>query len=205
MAQPESCVARRTTRAAFTLVELLVVIGIIAILIGFLLPALNKARTAAITTSCLSQMRQIGIGMQMYATMTKGWFPSAGPNRDFRVQPGAIVLSWPERIVMQGAISQNLPHGWSYTDPNGARRYPHSGKGAVICPGWGKGADEGGSDRAGSRGYAYNPYVSPDFYSNPYWAAFTKIQKLPKNKVILVDGYMRLYGLLDQQYVRTNT
>ena len=69
---------------AFTLVELFVVIGIIALLIAMLLPTLQKAREAANITACLSNLRQIGIAIDLYATQQKQVMPLIF-ERDFRV------------------------------------------------------------------------------------------------------------------------
>src|SRR4051812_29597842 len=84
------CVHRAREDQAFTLVELLVVIGIIAVLISVLLPALSKARRSAATVQCSSNMRQIAIAMLGYINDNKGNFPpTATP-----AIPGVYPYGW---------------------------------------------------------------------------------------------------------------
>lgn len=64
---------------AFTLVELLVVISIIALLIAILLPALVAVRESAVRTRCASNVRQMHIGASAYAADYNGWYPYRGP------------------------------------------------------------------------------------------------------------------------------
>ncbi|MCW5559927.1 MAG: type II secretion system protein, partial [Verrucomicrobiae bacterium] len=84
--------ASRLSAPAFTLIELLVVIAIIAILAGFLLPALAGARARARATVCLSQLRQLGIGCSLYA----------GDYQDALPQSAHQGSSWIGRLAAYG-------------------------------------------------------------------------------------------------------
>ena len=95
-------------RHAFTLVELLVVIGIIAVLIGILLPTLTAARRSAYTLQCSSNMKQLATVMIMYAQNNKGKLPPSAAPAGLALAGYAngsgIGWWWPNEMVRQNYI-----------------------------------------------------------------------------------------------------
>jgi prepilin-type N-terminal cleavage/methylation domain-containing protein len=94
-----------STRQAFTLVELLVVIGIISLLISMLLPALNRARQSANLIDCQARLRQMGQALQIYTVSNKGLLPWGVIRND---EP------W-ENHTLPNPSNQEVVWNWTFT------------------------------------------------------------------------------------------
>jgi prepilin-type N-terminal cleavage/methylation domain-containing protein/prepilin-type processing-associated H-X9-DG protein len=121
----------RSTRArwtAFTLIELLVVIAIIAILIGLLVPAVQKVREAAARAQCMNNLKQIGLAVHNYYD-TRKFFPSAGcddgnplsggpwPNSGEGTSWASFILPYVEQDTIFRRLTFTGDSGWT-SDPN---------------------------------------------------------------------------------------
>ena len=172
MRTPVSPHGTRSLRpAGFTLVELLVVIGIIALLISILLPSLGKARQAANSAACESNEHQMGVALAMYAAQNHGYLPYG--NAWSSTSGGywaAPAWAWPDTLsleVSRGTQDQNTSgeYGqYSYLAPNIANMaFEFSGMfhdKDVPGNGWANRACD----------YECNPRIMPDNTVQDYYA-----------------------------------
>lgn len=132
----------------FTLVELLVVIGIIALLISVLLPSLQRARMIAQNTACLSNLRQIGLAVQMYANQHNNAIVPAElhtpkPDGSVDTQDGAYNHTWYSLLVTTNSFGEPGDRLTAYFNNAGKQRT------SLRCP--------SGSENQ----YDWNPAINP--------------------------------------------
>src|SRR5688572_19673878 len=139
MSCPSPTVARRNRTNAFTLVELLVVIGIIAVLISILLPSLQKAREAGNRTACLSNLHQMHLMLVMYANANRDQVPigySGSGNAGAALAQGNNYF-----------IARRANGGAAQADPDPPRIVRYVGLGLLFKAGYVREGHDGGSGR----------------------------------------------------------
>jgi len=175
-------------RAGFTLIELLVVIAVVSILMGLLLPAVQKAREAANRIKCANNLKQIGLGLHLYHDAESS-FPAGSSNvfsRHWHWSWLAKILPYVEqenlyRQAETFADNTSIPVTWPFPTPNGTQGY------ASWSP-WG--------------GY---PFGLPSLPQNPAIAAIVPLYVCPseiyvlQSEIVGLDTFPLVQGYTDYQ------
>lgn len=170
----------------FTLVELLVVIGIIAVLIAILLPALNAARQQAKVVECAAYLRQIGIATHSYAADNRGHIPPPRFDNGSRsynyLYNYSQVNAWPVGTEDIGANIGRLIN----------RKYLSNDR-IARCP---SGPDPAEDPRWFDASYQYNVHIkyvsdppgSTTYRAHVWWPKLAGYGKIPRGAVNAIDG-----------------
>jgi prepilin-type N-terminal cleavage/methylation domain-containing protein len=160
-------------KTGFTLIELLVVISIIALLIGILLPALSSARKQAQTTISKSNSHQIALGMSMYATDNKGFYPATAHTG----------VTWMELIGLP-AIDPDSTDETYLSRVNTATKYISDPK-AFLSPMDDSPFIKPGAPERRWTSYSFNSYLANDH--PPYFGVRSDNIKRPSQAILIAE------------------
>ena len=176
----------RKSGKSFTLIELLVVIAIIAILAALLLPALNAAKKKALTIECLGNMRQLGVGLQLYAGDYDDYLLSPDPgNHLWGMIRGWMILLNP----YVGGVSREAFIETKHELAPVFRCKANEEEDLLIV--------ESGGEKYILTTYAYNTrFGISSTYTDQKAVKLSRCPK-PTEIVLLTDGKKRWYGIFD--------
>jgi len=188
-------VLSRVRTAAFTLVELLVVIGIIALLIAILLPALASARRSAARVACASNLRQIGIATVAYSVDNKGYVPEYRRydtwNRDaaltnYTYYTYTLSYTFDSGTTVDYGSQAGRLIVKKYLGGTGDRSPDASGK-ILFCP-----ASPDNSLFGGRANYQYNAHPAfvegtPGGWNSTSTTRWKKLRDMPKDRALAND------------------
>lgn len=186
----------RMARKGFTLVELLVVIGIIALLISILIPSLNKARQSAQQIVCASNLRQLYMCTVLYAQANKDWMMPADTGvKTYNGNSSSKTSRWWGYEVLGPTIGL-IGRGPVTTGQGQVDAIARLNK-MLTCPSKPARADALASGTSYVGAYAYNTSMgdirgqdptNASYSSFSYFAMFKKRSSLPQNVIIALDN-----------------
>lgn len=148
----------------FTLIEILVVIGIIALLIALILPAVQASREAARRVQCANNLKQIGIALNAYDT-TVGSLPSGLNGSRFSIH--AMILPYLDQVSVYNSINMAQDASEVLAAPN--RTVARTALSCFLCPSDAApvGGASGWTNYAGCHGYCYQRYGDNGLFVSP--------------------------------------
>ncbi len=205
-----------TSSRGFTLIELLVVIAIVVILLALLTPAIFRARSAADSAACVSNLRQIGVGLLSFASENNGDFPTAGGVIPHGSTDGTTQKpGWTEQLEPYLGPSLKI-----YRCPSTALLFPNN---KVYGYYLGVRAAFEGNGNWGPvklqrlqtpskyilAGDISKPMFTPDdadkddYMQDPAFGGLTKLIHSGKSNILFADGSVRGYKAFDKDAMET--